>query len=102
MDAALKLTIRAPQPFKNSRRDGVMPFSLSIFSNGSQHTNMGKAPAEHSTQSLADLLIGGRWVSIENSLRRQDYAAKAIPALRSSFFNECLLNGMWLFRSAQT
>src|ERR1700676_3366360 len=80
--AALKLTIRAPQPFKKSRRDGVMSFRLSIFPNGPQHTNMRKAAAENSPKSFVDLLIGRLWLSIENSLRRQDDAAEAIPALR--------------------
>src|SRR5579863_8389942 len=101
MDAAPKLTIRAPQPFKKSRRDGIMSFRLSIFPNGPQHTNMCKAAAENSPESFADLLIAGLWVSIENTLRRQDDAAEAIPALRCSFFNESQLNRMRLLRSAQ-
>src|ERR1700733_9317277 len=65
---ALKLTIRAPQPFRNSRRDGVMLFDLSIFSNGAQHARVRKAAAQHSSQRGADLLVRGLRVCIQHGL----------------------------------
>src|SRR3984885_15871566 len=79
--AILKLTISAPQPFRNSRRDGVMLFSLGIFSNGAQHAHVGKAAAQHSSQRGADLLVRGLRVCIQHSLRCQDHAAQAKSAL---------------------
>jgi hypothetical protein len=62
---------------------------------------MRKAAAENSLEGSADLLIGGLWVYIEKSLCCQDDAAEAKAALRRPFLNECLLNRMRLFRSAQ-
>ena len=100
--AALKLTIRAPQPFRKSRRDGVMLFGLSIFSNGAQHANVGKAAAQNSSQRGADFLVRGLRVYVQNGLRCQDYAAEAKPALSGSLLDKRLLYRMRLLGGAET
>ena len=100
--AAPKLTIIAPQLFRKSRRDGVMLFGLGIFSDRSQHASVRETAAQDASEGVADLLVRGIRVYIENSLRRQDHAAEAKSALGRSFVDERLLNWVRLFRGAQT
>jgi 3-oxoacyl-ACP reductase-like protein len=73
-----------------------MLFGLSIFSNGAQHANVGKAAAQYSSERGADLLVRGLRVCVQNSLGRQDYAAQAKSALGGSLVDKRLLNRMRL------
>src|SRR3990172_3876714 len=128
--AALKLTISAPAPFTNERRDnpapasasrasGVMRITLSaaclavarglfrrakagIPLDGAQHPCVREAPAQHGRERLLDLRVGGIGRPVEKRLRGQDDAVQAEAALRSLLVDERLLNRVRLRRRPES
>jgi hypothetical protein len=57
--------------------------------------------AQNAAQSVPNLLIRSIRFSVQDSLRRQNHATQAKPALGRSFLNKRLLDWMRLFRRAQ-
>jgi len=75
---------------------------VSIAANCAQHSNVCKAAAQHTAQSLANFLIGCFWFCVQQSFCGQNHAAQAVSALGGAFLYEGLLNRMRPLRRTQT
>src|ERR1039457_1427104 len=100
-DVGLNVTISAPQPFRKSRRDGIMFPRVGILPYRSQHSSVREAAAQHATQSVTNLDIGCVRIHIQHGFSGQDDAAQTKSALCRSLINERLLQRMRLVCGAQ-
>src|SRR5690606_10243935 len=62
---------------------------------------MGAAAAQVELELVADLLLGGMRIAIEQGLERHDHAVQTIAALRALLVDEGLLDGSEPLEGAQ-
>src|SRR4029079_5814773 len=102
--ASAKLTMRAPEPSRASRRE-IWIFMCASLSrcalHGAYDAGMGAAAAEIVGKRILDGSLGRLFVLGEKSRRLHDRFFSAVAALHGLFVDKCLLYPVWLFRRAE-